>query len=141
VTTLQLRRTVAATREEVFRAWTDPDWLRQWFGSRDTSIPRADLDLRVGGEYRIELTSPEGSGCLYGEYVEVKRPERLVYTFCWEGLPVAIADTLVTVELLDRDGATEVVVTHERQPSRGVREFHERGWTISLERLAELLGR
>ena len=138
-TTLQLRRTVAAPPETVFRAWTDPDWFARWFGAPDGTTSVAELDARVGGAYRIELSSPEGSGCLFGTYLEVTRPERLVYTFCWEGLPVEIAETRVTVEFHDRDGATEIVLTHERQPSHGVHAFHERGWTMSLERLAALV--
>ena len=140
-TTLHLRRTVPASREAVFSAWTDPDSVRRWFGAPDTSIPRADLDVRVGGDYRIEMESPLGTASVFGTYIEVERPERLVYTFCWEGLPAPIAETQVTVEFHDRGAATEVVLTHERQPSRAVHEWHRWGWTHSLERFADLLER
>ena len=132
---------MAAPPETVFRAWTDPSWFAQWFGPADGTTSVAELDARVGGAYRIELSSPEGAGSLFGTYLEVSRPQRLVYTFCWEGLPVEIAETRVTVEFHDRGGATEIVLIHERQPTRGVRAFHERGWTASLERLAALLAR
>jgi uncharacterized protein YndB with AHSA1/START domain len=140
-TTLQVRRTIPASREAVFRAWTDPDVFRQWFGARGGSTLRADMDVRVGGHYRIDMESSAGTGSLFGEYLEVKNPERLVYTFCWDALPVAIPDTQVTVEFHERGKDTEVVITHERQPSRGVLEFHEWGWDGSLEKLAELLGK
>jgi uncharacterized protein YndB with AHSA1/START domain len=140
-TTLQLRRTIPASREEVFRAWTDPDVFRQWFGARDGSTLHADMDVRVGGRYRLDLESSMGTGSVFGEYLEVTSPERLVYTFCWDRVPVAIPDTQVTVEFLEREAATEVVLTHERQPSPSVSEFHESGWDASLERLAALLGR
>jgi len=140
-TTLHLRRTVPASREAVFSAWTDPDSVRRWFGAPDTSIPRADLDVRVGGDYRIEMESPLGTASVFGTYIEVERPERLVYTFCWEGLPAPIAETQVTVEFHDRGSATEVVLTHERQPSRAAHEWHRWGWTHSLERFADLLER
>jgi len=140
-TTLHLRRTVPASREAVFSAWTDPDSVRRWFGAPDTSIPRADLDVRVGGDYRIEMESPLGTASVFGTYIEVERPERLVYTFCWEGLPAPIAETQVTVEFHDRGAATEVVLTHERQPSRAAHEWHRWGWTHSLERFADLLER
>ena len=135
--TLQLRRVVAAPRAAVFRAWTDPDWLRQWFGGG--SALRADLDVRVGGEYRIEMKSNLGAGRVFGTYLEVEPPERLVYTFCWDALPVRIPETRVTVEFHERDSATEVVITHERQPSRRVRDFHQWGWTQSLDSLAGML--
>jgi uncharacterized protein YndB with AHSA1/START domain len=140
-TTLQVKRTIPASRDAVFHAWTEPDVFRQWFGAPDGSTLHADMDVRVGGHYRIDMESPAGTGSLFGEYLEVKRPERLVYSFCWDGLPVAIPETQVTVDFLERENATEVVITHERQPSRSVAEFHEWGWDGSLERLAELLGR
>jgi uncharacterized protein YndB with AHSA1/START domain len=140
-TTLQVRRTIPASRDAVFRAWTDPDVFRQWFGARGGSTVNADMDVRVGGHYRIDMESAAGSGVLLGEYLEVKPPERLVYSFCWDGLPVAIPETQVTVEFLERGTATEIVITHERQPSRSVAEFHEWGWDGSLEKLAELLSR
>jgi uncharacterized protein YndB with AHSA1/START domain len=140
-TTLQVRRTIPASRDAVFRAWTDPDVFRQWFGARGGSTVNAEMDVRVGGHYRIDMESSVGSGAVFGEYLEVKRPERLVYSFCWDGLPVAIPETQVTVEFLERGTATEVVITHEHQPSRGVAEFHEWGWDGSLEKLDELLGR
>jgi uncharacterized protein YndB with AHSA1/START domain len=138
-TTLHLRRTVPGPREAVFRAWTDPESLRRWFGAPDTSIPRVDLDVRVGGDYRIDMESPLGAASVFGTYIEVERPERLVYTFCWEGLPAPIAETQVTVEFHERGGVTEVVLTHERQPSRAAHEWHRWGWTHSLERFGDLL--
>jgi uncharacterized protein YndB with AHSA1/START domain len=140
-TTLQVRRTIAASRDAVFRAWTDPSWFRQWFGTRDVSIPHVELDVRVGGEYRVDFESARGNAQLFGTYLEVEPPARLVYTFCWGGAASEIAETLVTVEFQERGEETEVVVTHERQPSPAVSEFHESGWTVSFERLAELLER
>jgi uncharacterized protein YndB with AHSA1/START domain len=140
-TTLQVRRTIPAPQDAVFRAWTDPDVFRRWFGAPGGSTLHADMDVRVGGRYRIDMESSAGAGSVFGEYLEVKRPERLVYSFCWDGLPVAIADTRVTVEFHERGAETEVVITHERQPSRGVSEFHEWGWDGSLEKLAELFGK
>jgi uncharacterized protein YndB with AHSA1/START domain len=138
-TTLQVRRTFAATREVVFRAWTDPDWFSRWFGGANASIPRAELDVRVGGDYRVDWETEERSGSLFGRYLEVERPERLVYTFCWEGLPPEVTPTQVTVEFHDRGDETEVVLTHERQPSERVRAFHNRGWTASFDKLAEVV--
>jgi uncharacterized protein YndB with AHSA1/START domain len=138
-TTLQVRRTFAASRDTVFHAWTDPDSFRQWFGLPGTQMAQIDLDVRTGGDYRVEMSSPLGSGVLFGHYLEVKRPERLVYTFCWDGTPLHIPPTQVTVEFHERGDATEIVLTHERQPSQSVREFHEGGWSASFSKLAELL--
>jgi uncharacterized protein YndB with AHSA1/START domain len=138
-TAVQLRRRIEAPRDAVYRAWTDPSWFRRWFGPRDVSIPHLDLDVRVGGKYRVELESAQGTAYLFGTYLEVQRPARLAYTFCWGGAAREIAETRVTVEFHERGAETEVVITHERQPSPAVREFHESGWTVSLGRLAELI--
>jgi uncharacterized protein YndB with AHSA1/START domain len=139
-TTLQVRRIVAAPRDAVFAAWTDPELFRQWFGPPGGSTTGAHMDVRVGGAYRIDMETDAGAFHLHGTYLEVERPARLVYTFCWEGLPVHIGDTQVTVDFRVRDGATEVVLTHERQPDRDARDFHAWGWSYTLERLADLLG-
>jgi uncharacterized protein YndB with AHSA1/START domain len=138
-TTLQVTRVVPAPRDAVYAAWTEPDLFRQWFGPPGGVTPRAEMDVRAGGTYRIEWQTARGTAHLHGTYLDVEAPERLVYTFCWDGLPIAITDTRVTVEFRARGAATEVVLTHERQPSRDVHDFHAWGWSQSLTRLQALL--
>ena len=141
-TTLRITRVIDAPRERVFRAWTDPDLVREWFGGPVARTSGAELDVRVGGTFRIEFESRAGSEvwCCLGSYVEVAPPERLVYTFSWEGPRVSeIAESLVTVEFRDLGESTEVTIIHERNRTRAVRDFHEGGWRSSLDRLAELL--
>jgi uncharacterized protein YndB with AHSA1/START domain len=86
-TSLRLERTYDATAEEVFDAWTNPDVLRRWWVVQETwRTPVADVDLRPGGRYRLSMEDP-ASGVVRtvgGEYLEVLRPERLVYTWQWE---------------------------------------------------------
>jgi uncharacterized protein YndB with AHSA1/START domain len=79
---------------------------------------------------------------MVGRYLEISPPERLVFTLGWEGFPTLHLDreaTQVTVELHQRGGETELVLTHERQPSRRIRAFHWYGWTGSLRKLQALL--
>jgi uncharacterized protein YndB with AHSA1/START domain len=136
-TALQVRRTLPASREEVFRAWTDPDLVRQWFKPRGGSSPGAEMDVRVGGRYRWAMKL---AGHLYyavGEYIEVDPPTRLVCTFGWERVPlVRLTDSLLTVEFVDRGDQTEVVITHERLRHRAL---HDWGWRICLDQLARLV--
>ena len=85
---LQLERTFDAPREEVFRAWTEPEVLRRWWAAQPTwESPLAETDVRVGGRYRLSMRDPVGGEehTVGGEYVEVTPPERLVYTWTWEG--------------------------------------------------------
>lgn len=141
-------RVVPATRERVYEAWTRSELLVKWWGRHQGfSVPRAELDVRVGGAYRIELHGPDGNfAFIVGRYLEVVPPERLVWTWSWE-LPEGtnwpytseIGETVVTVELIDRDGSTEVIVTHAGFPSEPARAIHESNWATSLERLADVV--
>ncbi len=139
--TLRLRRTFAASRERVFRAWTTPHELKRWDAPGDYTTPLAEVDLRPGGQYRIHMQAPDGTvHRLVGLYRVVEPPQKLVYTWRWEGDPDA-PETLVTVEFLDRGAATEVVLTHELFPSAEARQRHETGWMGCLEKLARLVNR
>jgi uncharacterized protein YndB with AHSA1/START domain len=139
--TLHLTRTFPAPREEVFRAWTEPELIKQWFGARH-GRPASDveLDLRVGGSYRITM-DPLFHRMIHavGEFLEVEPPERLVYTFRWEGMRLDFGDMLVTVEFRDLGDATELALTHDRLGGVAARAFHRFGWTGSLHRLARLV--
>src|SRR4051794_19413544 len=150
---LQVRRTFDAPRERVFQAWMDPELLRQWLTGPQGSSPKAEVDARVGGEFRITMTSALGklvsvlpgrgdSADMVGRYLEISPPERLVFTMGWERFPTVqmdIESSTVTVELHEHNGDTELVLTHERQPSRRIRSFHSYGWRGSLKKLDRLL--
>lgn len=137
---LTLRRTVQASRDKVFRAWTDPAVLRQWFAPEGYAVPTAELDLTVGGRYRIVMAAPDGGKHVAtGTYREIRRPERLVFTWQWEDAEDP-AETLVTVQFHDRGAATEVVLTHERFPNEEDRDKHEEGWSSVLNRLPAAVG-
>lgn len=137
--TLRLRRTFAAPRERVFRAWTTPEEMKRWTGPGDYTTPLAEVDLRPGGQYRIHMRAPDGTlRRLTGVYRAVDAPTRLVYTWRWEDDP-AFPDTLVTVEFVERGAATEVVLTHEAFPNAAARQRHAVGWTGCFDKLAHVL--
>ncbi len=138
--TLNLRRTFKAPRKKVFRAWTDPEELKKWWGPEGYDTPSAEVDLRVGGKYRLGMRKlPDGEiFYLSGIYREVRPPERLVYTWRWEAQPEH-GETLVSVEFREVGDSTEVVLTHERFPTEKARDDHNRGWSGCLDRLAKLL--
>ena len=144
-TTLRVTRVIQAPRERVFRAWTDPQQVSRWFLPVGGSS-RVELDARVGGSFRITLLQPFARHVLrmkpwhcVGTYLVVEPPERLVFTFAWEGTPWDIGESLVTVELRELDGATELNLLHERNRNRRVRGFHWSGWSIVLRRLARVV--
>ena len=139
---VHVTRTFAAPRERVFRAWTEPEAVRQWFGRGGNHS--VDSDLRVGGRYRITFRMPVSGrkGHVVGTFLEVAPPERLVYTFAWQGVPIptfGMGDSKVTVEFRDLGAQTEVSLTHELLDRRRLRSFHAWGWRRSLENLERLL--
>jgi uncharacterized protein YndB with AHSA1/START domain len=140
---LVLRRTYAVRREKVFRAWTDPEQIVKWMSPREgVCAESAEFDLRVGGQYRIHYRTPTGLLVVGGVFSLVAVPEKLVYTWVWEPPnEYAEAETLVTVEFLDRDGATELVLTHERFPNQKMRDNHQHGWTGGMQSLAAFVDR
>jgi len=133
-TTLHVTRTFAAPRDRVFRAWTDPAALATWWWPWN---PKIAIDLRPGGAYRFTADRP-GAGALAvsGEFIEVDPPERLVYTFGWDGDERV---TQVAVEFRDLGEATEVVLSHTGFATIEERDNHELGWNDCLDRLRDLV--
>jgi uncharacterized protein YndB with AHSA1/START domain len=101
--------------------------------------PLAEVDLRVGGRYRIHMRGPDGTEFhASGIYREIEPPRRLVYTWTAETTP-DVRDSVVTVEFHARGGGTEVVLRHEGLPTEESRERHGEGWNGCLEKLAGVL--
>jgi uncharacterized protein YndB with AHSA1/START domain len=138
VISLTLKRNIAASREHVFEAWTQADIVSQWFSPSDEfSINVPVMDLRVGGQYRIEMTNPEGNTHIaIGEYLEILEPEKLVFTWGWEG---GDGGMLVTIELNEKDAHTELVLRHDKLPDKHSRDHHREGWVGCTDRLGKLL--
>ncbi len=143
---LRVTRRFEAPREDVFDAWTDPAVLRWWWAAVqgwETAV--ADVDLRPTGRYRLSMREPE-SGAEYtvvGEYVEVHRPERLAYTWTWEGgaeIMSGSEQTLVEVDFVDVGGATEIVLTHLGFADDRIRDLHGEGWAGCLDNLERVVG-
>jgi uncharacterized protein YndB with AHSA1/START domain len=138
--TVQIRRTLAAPVEAVFRAWTTPEALSRWFRPTDehTCTVHA-LDVRVGGAYRLELTHPRGARHVVGGvYRELSPPGLIAFTWRWEDNPT-MGDTLVTVELRTQGSETELVLTHRMLTDEKLREDNQHGWNGCLDRLATTL--
>ncbi len=138
-TTLRLERTFDASPEEVFDAWTNPAVLQRWWAADPTwSTPVAEVDLRPGGRYRLSMEDPT-SGAVHtigGEYLEVERPDRLLYTWQWE-LSQGGAGHVSTVEVrfLAVGARTTVALEHTGLESPESVERHRHGWEACLENL------
>ncbi|GGY23151.1 SRPBCC family protein [Paludibacterium paludis] len=143
---LVVTRLIRAPRDKVFRAWTDPEWLKLWFAPNPWTVTVAEADVRPGGASRIVMRSPEGEAFpAHGVYLEVVPNERLVFTDAyvqaWE--PSAKPFMTVIVTLSDEEGQTRYTarVRHWTVEDREAHEkmgFHE-GWSQCAAQLAQLV--
>ena len=125
--TLMVRKTIQADAARVFEAWTTPANLEQWWGPGEIRCTGAEVDLRVGGSYRIANEYPDGRVVwIGGVFEEVDPLRRLVYT--WRLESHSPATELVTVRFEERGAATEVIVLHQRIGNATLRDGHEEGW-------------
>ncbi|MBI2718791.1 MAG: SRPBCC domain-containing protein [Rhizobiales bacterium] len=128
---------VEAPRSKVFAAWTDASLIRKWFAPGTMKVSAASADARVGGSYSIAMKGEEAAPTVTGEYREVVKNQRLVFTWGWEGDPSP--KTLVTVTFRDAKGGTKVVVKHARFADENSRARHLDGWNGCLANLKTYL--
>lgn len=143
---LVLTRVIDAPRAKLYRAWTDPELLKQWFAPRPYTTPVAELDVRPGGTNLIVMRDPEGKDHPNrGVYLEVVENERLVftdaYTRAWEPSPKPFMTVILTFE--DVGGKTRYTA-RVRHWTVADRETHEKmgfhgGWGLCTDQLAALV--
>jgi uncharacterized protein YndB with AHSA1/START domain len=149
---LQLTRTFDAPPELVFKAWTDENQFKQWFGAaacNGASLQSTKVDARVGGRYRLQVRAADGEYFTStGVYREVRPPERLVFTWQFEKDgsgnefgEVEPPEMLVTVDFKARGKQTELTLTHEKFASVESRDRHNEGWTRCLNALGEFVAK
>jgi uncharacterized protein YndB with AHSA1/START domain len=138
---VEIRRLIKAPRARVYAAWTDPSQLKQWFGPENVRTRDLVADARVGGRFRWDLTNSDGEEMTnLGEYRELVPNEKVVFTWHWEDDENWENHTsIVTVELKDADGGTELGLTHEQLPNEQSRDGHNGGWNSALNKLETYL--
>jgi uncharacterized protein YndB with AHSA1/START domain len=139
---IHVRHTFAARRDSVFRAWTDPQVLKRWWCPPGWAPAEMEIDLRVGGAYRIGMRRLRSDAAVYvrGRFLEVNCPERLVYTWRWQNAFENMPETQVTVMFTHAAaGGTEVVLKHENLPAIPVCLRHWNGWRAVWSRIEAAL--
>ena len=148
---LVITRTFDAPRELVFKAWTDPKLMAQWWGPKDFTAPVCTIDLHVGGKYLYCMRSPGGQDFwVTGVYREIVPPERLVMTdsfadaqgnvvpsthYGMEGIPLEMQ---VTVTFEEHEGKTKMTLRHAGiVQDRG----ETKGWNESFDKLTAMLAK
>jgi uncharacterized protein YndB with AHSA1/START domain len=143
---LVITRVIDAPREKVFKAWTDPELLKQWFAPLPYTTPVAELDVRPGGANLIVMRDPQGNDLPNrGVYLEVVKNERLVftnaYTKAWEPSEKPFMTVILTFE--DESGKTKYTAL-VRHWTVADRETHEKmgfyqGWGQCADQLEALV--
>jgi uncharacterized protein YndB with AHSA1/START domain len=154
---LVMERIVDVPRELVWRAWTDPELLKQWFTPAPWRTGECVIDLRPGGAFRTEILGPEGErftteGC----YLEIVENEKLVWTTALapgyrpyssgngaEGCGAPSFTAVITLEEHEEGSKYTALVIHGDQESRdrhGEMGFHD-GWGKAFDQLVELVKR
>ena len=137
---LSLARHYPVSPEKVWRAWTDPEAIKKWWGpGGNDPVSVAELDVRVGGRFRMVFGGPHGNAheCR-GAYREVVPNRKLVFTWTWPNTTPE-RESLVTVTLKPAAGGTEFRFLHEQHFDEMVRDNHQRGWGESFDKLERFL--
>lgn len=141
---IEMTRAFAAPRRLVFAAHSSPEHLKHWWGPRGFTMVSCEMDFRPGGRWRYVLRKPNGLEYAFrGEFREIVPPERIVWTFEFEGAPGDVA--VETLTLVERDGIT-TLTTRSVAASREARDAvlqsgMEAGAAETWDRLEEYVGR
>jgi uncharacterized protein YndB with AHSA1/START domain len=140
-TSLHIKRFINAPRASVYAAWTDPAQLKEWWGPETVRTRNFAADVRVGGKYRWDLINQEDEEMsVFGEYRELVPEKKIVFTWKWDDDDVwENRNSVVTVELFDAAGGTELHLRHEQLPSTESRDRHNEGWNSVLDQLEKFL--
>ena len=140
-TSLEIKRFINVPRNRVYEAWTNPAQLKEWFGPENVRTRELVAETRVGGKFRWDLTNPEGEEMtVQGEYRELQPGRKIVFTWQWQDDETwENHSSIVTVELSDVAGGTELRLLHEQLPNEESRDNHNDGWKSLLNKLGKLL--
>jgi len=137
-----ITRVFDAPRRLVFEAHSKPEHVARWWGPRGTTLPVCEMDFRPGGAWRFVSRGPDGAEDAFrGEYREIVPPERIVWTFEWEGMPGHVS--VETTTFVEQDGKTTITNTSVFQSVEDrdgmLQSGMEKGAAETWDRLAEHL--
>jgi uncharacterized protein YndB with AHSA1/START domain len=137
---LALNKSYPVAPEKVWRAWTDPEAIKRWWGpGGQEPVSVVQLDVRVGGRFRIVFGGPKGNDHeVQGTYKEVVRNRKLVFTWTWPN-STPERESLVTIVFNAVGSGTELDFVHAELFDESVRDGHKRGWGDSFAKLEQYL--
>jgi uncharacterized protein YndB with AHSA1/START domain len=148
MTVVRLQRTIPAEPAKVYRAWLDPELLRQWMAPGGLSVTRAEVDERTGGRFRIwQADAGRDAGGFDAELLELVPDRKLVFRWGFVGPQQEAGprfDSLLTITFDAAGGGTLLTLTHERLDALAaampeVADQVEAGWELALDNLTNLM--
>lgn len=138
---LLITREFNAPRTLVWKAWTDPHHIKNWWGPKAHPAIEMNMEAQPGGTWRACLQSAETGEKLWhkGVFREVIKPERIVFTFAWEEEGERGLETIVTITFAEQNGKTQMTFHQAPFQSVAERDGHHGGWTSCFDRLDEQL--
>ena len=135
---LSLTRIFPVAPEKVWRAWTEPQALKHWFGPDEGEVSFAETDVRVGGRFHVIFSTLDGEQHdVSGVYREVLPHSKLVFTWAWKSTPER--ESLVTLSFRPSGKGTEFNMLHEQFFDVAARDRHAFGWAGSFTKLERFL--
>jgi uncharacterized protein YndB with AHSA1/START domain len=139
----RIKKRFNAPREKVFDAWTKPEVLKQWWCPEGWTPTEIEVDLRVGGAFRIGMQRLSGGTTVYvrGRFSEIHAPETLSFSWQWENAFDGMPQTYVTLRFKDVGIETELLLMHQNLPEIPVCLQHRSGWLEAFNRMERVLRR
>jgi uncharacterized protein YndB with AHSA1/START domain len=138
--TLVIDRIFKASPDKVFKAWTDPAILVQWYGPEGFHIRDLKIDARPGGAHRGVMVAPDGNAhTASGVYREIDPPKRLVMTWAWEDEKgMRGHETVIEITFHAAPGGTRMHLVQQIFETAEQRDGHREGWNSSFNKLERL---
>lgn len=149
---LVITRFFNASRERVWKAWTNCNDLKKWWGPKEYTCPDCTIDFRIGGKYVFSMQDEKGNKIWStGVYTEIMKPEKLVFTDSFSdengnivsseeyGMTGVPLEMIISVLLEEENGKTKMTMTHAGLPAGEHHDGANIGWNTSFDKLEESL--
>lgn len=134
---LEITCTFDAPVKKVFAALTNAEQMVNWMGPEYVTCENVEVDLRVGGKYRISMKSEQGVHIAVGEYREIETNKKLVFTWHW--VDGTFENSIVTILFSETSDGTAINLNHSLLPDRENAQDHSEGWSSSITKLENYL--
>lgn len=135
---LEVTRTVNAPIEKVFKAFIDPEEMKQWYVHRGLTIPEAETEVKIGGKYTVTMVEPNNEvHTAIGKFKEIDEPHKLVYSWNWKEYKMDVDSEITVLFEKIEDSKTKITLIHDFLPSEQSVKDHSEGWTMIMDHVVE----